>query len=299
MARNILITGGTGFIGHHLCRQFLDQGDCVTVLSRQSLPEVQKRCGAVTRIDSLQKLSASDTFDVIINLAGEPIADKRWSAKQIEKIKRSRFDITRALVELIEAMDQKPAVFLSGSAVGYYGRQMHDQPVGEDHLPTQEFTHELCMEWEAIASRVAPLTRVCLLRTGLVLDRDEGFMKRLWLPFKMGLGGRLGDGAQWMPWIHLDDMLAAIHYTVSAPDLNGPINFTAPNPVTNREFTQSLATSLSRPAFFPVPACMLKLMLGELSDLLLTGQRATPDRLTEHGFHFRYHRIEDAFESLT
>ncbi|GAB3015565.1 TIGR01777 family oxidoreductase [Bowmanella dokdonensis] len=292
------MTGGTGLIGSRLLARFPDKYE-VTVLTR-NLAEAEMSLGRRAKwISSLKGLNNLDAFDAVINLAGEPIADKRWSDTQKEKICQSRWQLTQQLVDLCQAGETPPKVFLSGSAVGYYGRQ-GDTQVSEYHQDCyDEFSHRLCARWEQIALQAqSEKTRVCLLRTGLVLSRKGGALIKMLPAFKFGLGGPMGNGQQYMSWIHISDMMAGICFLLEEPDCQGPYNFTSPNPVSNEEFSKTLARVLHRPCLFRVPAFVLKPLLGEMSDLLLHGQRVIPKRLEEAGFHFQYQHLDKALQNL-
>ncbi|WP_102798469.1 TIGR01777 family oxidoreductase [Bowmanella denitrificans] len=294
----ILMTGGTGLIGTRLLSR-LPEGYQVTVLTR-NLAEAELALGRrAAWISSLKGLQNLDGFDAVINLAGEPIADKRWSEEQKQRICQSRWQLTEKLVELCQSSVHPPKVFLSGSAVGYYGRQ-GDDFISEYHQsPHNEFSHQLCERWEKIALEAqSPSTRVCLLRTGIVLSRKGGALVKMLPPFRMGLGGRMGSGKQFMPWIHISDMVAAMRFLLETPDCQGPYNLCAPNPVTNTEFSQTLAKTLGRPCLFPMPAFVLRGLFGEMSDLLLYGQRVIPKRLEEAGFHFQFQQLDKALLNL-
>lgn len=283
----ILITGGTGLIGSRLCRDLRADGHALTVLSRR--PEtVAAKCGAgVSAMASLDEWLPEQTFDAVINLAGEPIADARWTAKRKKRLWDSRVTLTEQLVRKIAAAQHKPSVLLSGSAVGFYGNG--EFPVDESAQAGNDFAAQLCRAWEDAASAVQPLgVRVCMLRTGLVLAPQGGLLGRLWLLFKLGLGARLGDGRQWMSWVHIDDHVAMTLKLLRDESLSGPFNLTAPEPVTNADFTQGLARAVRRPAWFVAPAFFLRLMLGERASLLLEGQRVLPERMRQLGFAHRY-----------
>lgn len=293
----VLITGGTGLIGSALCRQW--QADHqITVLSRRPT-RVAKICGnQVSAISSLSELSSSKYFDIVINLAGEPIADRRWSDKRKQLLRDSRIGVTHQLLSYFERAESKPAVLINASAVGYYGDR-GDCILDENSDSENDFAHRLCRDWEDEAIKASALgIRVCILRLGLVIAEDGGFLKRLLLPFRLGLGGRIGSGDQWMSWVHRDDVLSLINYLISHQVLNGVFNTTAPQPVTNNQFTRCLAGQLHRPAFFPVPAWILNKGLGEMSTLLLGGQRVLPSRAQKAGFEFRYKTLDKALENV-
>lgn len=291
----ILITGGTGFIGKTLCRRLLQGGHRLTLLSRQAPEKVRKLCGEpVTPLASLEQLSPARHFDAVINLAGESIAASRWTPARKELLWDSRIGLTSQLIRFIAAAEAKPLVLVSGSAVGYYGNR-GDEPLAEESSGRDDFGHRLCAAWEEEALRAGDHgVRVCLLRTGLVVGRGGGFLQRMLPLFKLGLGGRIGDGRQWMSWVHLDDHVAMTEYLLGNAGLEGAFNATAPNPVTNREFTETLAKVLRRPAWFPVPAAVLRPALGEMAELLLGGQRVLPARFRKESFAFRYERLEAA-----
>ena len=294
----ILITGGTGFIGRTLCHRLLDSGHELIVLSRRP-DQVTKLCGeSVTAISKLDDLSAEEIIDAIINLSGEGIADRLWTKKRKQKLLDSRINITKQLIAYVAKARQKPSVMISGSAVGYYGSN-GESGLGETTDNHDDFARQLCKQWEEAAESVKEHgVRLCILRTGLVIGRDGGFVKRMLLPFKLGLGGRLGSGQQWMSWIHKEDLISIIETLLNTSELEGNFNATSPQPVTNAEFTACLANNLHRPAIFPVPAIVLKLLLGEMSGLLLGGQKVLPDRLIEQEFSFQYKSLDSALKAI-
>ncbi|MFI8416828.1 TIGR01777 family oxidoreductase [Serratia sp. NPDC078593] len=295
----ILITGATGLIGSSLTQRLLALSHHVTVLTRNVAHARNKLGdGDLHYWSTLQDKNTLDGFDAVINLAGEPIADKRWSNTQKQRLCHSRWDLTERLTSLINASEAPPSVFISGSAVGYYGDQ-GQAVVTEDEAPHEEFTHHLCQRWESLALRAqSAATRVCLLRTGVVLAANGGALAKMLPPFKLGLGGPIGDGRQYLPWIHLDDMVNGILFLLDHPTLHGPFNMVAPYPVHNEQFAATLANVLDRPAFLRVPALILKLMMGESAVLVLGGQRAVPKRLEEAGFSFHYIELEQALEAV-
>ncbi|MCY1281051.1 Epimerase family protein [compost metagenome] len=295
---HILLTGGTGLIGRGLCRHWLAQGHRLTVWSRRP-QQVATLCGAAVRgIGRLEELG-DEPLDAVINLAGAPIADRPWTHRRKATLWASRITLTEQLLAWLEGRGQRPAVLISGSAVGWYGdggeRELKEgmPPVSED------FASQLCVAWEETAQRAGALgIRVVLVRTGLVLARDGGFLKRLLPPFRLGLGGPIGSGRQWMPWIHLDDEIAVMDFLLRHEGAEGPYNACAPQPVRNKVFARALGRAVHRPALLPVPALALKVMLGELSGLLLGGQRAVPARLEEAGFIFHYPELDRALSHL-
>ncbi len=295
---HILISGGTGFIGSHLCPELFARGNQVTVLSRN--PEsVAEKCGSgIKAVGSVDEIAADVLVDAIVNLAGAPIAAQRWSRSRKDLLLSSRIDTTGRLEQLVERLDTKPACFVSGSAVGFYGDQ-GDTEVTEETAPRDEFSHELCRRWEQAAEPVRRFgTRLCIVRTGLVLGAGGGFLQQMLPPFKLGLGGRLGSGEQWMPWIHMEDMVRLIAWLIEMPEAQGDYNATAPVPVTNAEFTESLAAALHRPARLPVPAFVLKGLFGEMAQLLLGGQKAIPSHALAEGFNFHYAQLKPALRDV-
>lgn len=294
---HVLITGGTGLIGSALCRRLLSEGHEVSVWSRQP-QSVPARCGpGVNAVAELQQLNGKPV-QAVVNLAGAPIADKPWTTKRKAVLWASRVTLTEQLVEWLGRQPVMPEVLVSGSAVGWYG-DGGSAVITEASPAKPEYTHTLCDAWESAAKRAAAHgIRVCQLRTGLVLAPDGGFLQRLLLPFKLGLGGPIGSGQQYMPWVHLEDMLGIIVFLLNNPQCKGPYNATAPYPVTNREFAKQLGSALKRPAVLPVPAFVLKLALGEMAGLLLTGQNALPEKISQAGYAFRFEHLEAALADV-
>ena len=297
---HILLTGGTGLIGQHLCQRWLGEGHRLTVWSRRP-EQVAKICGTGVRgVARLGDIAEDDPVDAVINLAGAPIADRPWTAARRTLLWASRVALTEQLLAWLERREQRPRVLVSGSAVGWYG-DGGERELTESSAPVKEdFASQLCIAWEETALRAQALgIRVVLVRTGLVLAADGGFLSRLRLPYKLGLGGPLGDGRQWMPWVHIDDQIALIDFLMQHKEASGPYNACAPEPVRNREFAKRLGRTLHRPAFMPMPALLLKAGLGELSTLLLGGQRARPVRLLAAGFTFRFNDLQSALDNLS
>ncbi len=294
----ILITGATGLIGRSLTPFLLSQGHQITALTR-SLQRANNLLGQqVTYWPTLDDQEDLNSFDAVINLAGEPIAEKRWTSQQKEILCQSRWQITERLATLINASGQPPTVFISGSAVGFYGDQ-GQALVTEEEPPHDEFTHQLCERWENLAlAAESSHTRVCLLRTGVVLAPEGGALAKMLPLFRLGLGGPMGDGRQYLPWIHLEDMVQGIYYLLTTHNLRGPFNMVAPYPVHNEQFTATLADVLDRPAAIRTPAAAIRLLMGESAILVLGGQRALPKRLEEAGFGFRYYELEDALRDV-
>jgi hypothetical protein len=244
-------------------------------------------------------MSAIDGAGAVINLAGESIAARRWTVAQKRRILESRVLATRSLAAAIDKSSAPPAVFVSGSAVGYYGPR-GDEVVTEDAAPGQDFLASVCKAWEAEASAVkAPDTRVVLVRTGLVLERHGGALPKMLPPFWFGAGGPVGSGRQYWPWIHLADWVALVKWLVATPEAAGPFNASATIPVSNATFARALGRAIHRPAFVPAPAFAMKLALGEMADaLLLSGQRAIPAKAERMGFAFTYKRVDHALAAM-
>ncbi|MCK1792871.1 TIGR01777 family oxidoreductase [Pseudomonas violetae] len=296
---HILLTGGTGLIGRQLCRHWLSQGHTLTVWSRQ--PEkVAKICGTEVRgIARLEDLGQTPV-DAIVNLAGAPIADRPWTSKRKALLWSSRIALTETLLAWLDTRERKPAVLISGSAVGWYGDGGERELTEESAPVIDDFASQLCIAWEETALRAEALgIRVILIRTGLVLSADGGFLSRLLLPFKLAMGGPLGNGRQWMPWIHIKDQIALIDFLLHQNTASGPYNACAPKPVRNSEFAKTLGAVLHRPAFMPMPTLVLKVCLGEMSLLLLGGQKAMPVRLLEAGFTFQFTDLRAALDDLS
>ncbi|WP_249978977.1 TIGR01777 family oxidoreductase [Vreelandella olivaria] len=297
----VLITGGSGFVGQRLCQQLVAQGHDVQVVSRTP-HKVRDRLPEVCDIRESAQAFIDTPPDALVNLAGESIAAKRWSDNQKKRLLNSRVESTAQLVALCEQLNANsqplPQVMVSGSAMGYYGDQ-GDKVVDETTTPTDEFAHRLCAQWEAAARPVEALgIRLAIIRIGLVLAAGGGSLQKMLPPFKLGLGGRFGDGRQFMPWVHRDDLVAVIILLLNEPSLSGVFNASAPHPVTNAEFSQTLARKLNRPAILPVPAFVLKAGLGEMSQLLLSGADMRPARLLKAGFTFQYPTLDKALEAI-
>jgi len=298
----IVIAGGSGFLGRPLAAALAADGHEIVTLTRNAAAPVPPRSRAVvwTPDGGTGAWSAEiDGAGAIVNLAGESIAGQRWSEAQKQRILDSRVRSTRSLVAAIAAAKNPPPVFLSGSAVGYYGPR-GDEMIPEDTPPGSDFLANVCVQWEAEAKRASSAaTRVACLRTGLVLERDGGALPQMLPPFRFGAGGPVGSGRQYWPWIHRADWIALVQWAIRTPTASGAINLTAPNPVTNAAFAKALGRAMHRPAFMPAPAFALKLLLGEMAEgLLLSGQRAVPERPRQLGFTFRYARIDDALTAL-
>lgn len=295
---NITISGASGLIGRRLLKALAKDGHVLTALSRHAgsnfPPDVR-----LSVWDAAKNEPAADALrdaDAVIHLAGVPVA-QRWNAQVKQDIRESRVAGTRNLVQAMAKLSRKPQVLICSSATGYYGSR-GDEVLTEAAAPGNDFLAEVCVAWEKEA-RAAELLgiRVVRVRTGIVLDARGGALPRMLPPFKMGVGGKLGDGKHWMSWVHLDDLLALFRFALLQP-VSGALNGVSPNPVTNAEFTRALAGAVHRPAIFPVPGFALKLLFGEMGDILLASQRATPKAAESAGFRFQFPDLAPALADL-
>lgn len=298
----VLITGGTGLIGRALAGDLAGDGHQVTVLSRY--PERARGVPAGVHVERWDGSTSQgwgslvNGADAIVNLAGENIAEGRWTTERKRRIRESRLSAGRAVVQAIESTAGKPGAVIQASGVGYYGSRGEEE-VTEEALPGGDFLAKLAVEWEASTARVQELgVRWAVIRTGVVLSTAGGALPRLLLPFRLFVGGRLGNGRQWFPWIHIGDEVRAIRFLIETEAASGPFNLCAPDPVTNAELSRLLARALGRPALVPVPAFGLRLVFGEMATALLEGQRAVPGRLLEAGFNFRFPEASSALRDL-
>jgi uncharacterized protein (TIGR01777 family) len=293
----ILITGASGLVGSALVRLWQNQHQLI-LLSR-SFEKIQRQFGnSVQAVDSLTKVDFNQ-LDMVVNLAGEPIANRRWSKAQKDRICQSRWQLTEQLVSAIQQASTPPHTLINASAVGFYGRQSAEAIDESYQSYYPEFSHDICARWENLANRArSAQTRVCILRIGIVLAADGGALKKMLPPFKLGLGGVIGNGEQYMSWIHLDDLVAIFEFLLQQPQCQGVFNATAPMAVSNKQWTKILAERLGKPALLPMPAFALKLIFGEMSDLLLFGQNVYPQRLLDSGFHFKFSQFRAALQDL-
>jgi uncharacterized protein (TIGR01777 family) len=295
--RGILITGATGFIGSRLVAALTGAGHDVTVLARDPAKAAKLR-PPFRLIGSLNEVPKDASIDTIINLAGEPIADGLWTTAKRRKILRSRLKVTRDVVNLIDRLETKPALLISGSAIGWYGL-WQDESLTERDGSRNCFTHRVCDAWEHMALRAERYgVRVVRLRIGLVLGTEGGMLSRMLTPFEFGLGGPIGNGRQWMSWIERDDLVRLIAHITATPRLTGSVNATAPAPVRNAEFTRELGRAFGRPAFMPMPAVLLGWLGDFAHELLLGGQRVLPAKALASGFEFRHKTIRSALTAV-
>ncbi|MDR3416881.1 MAG: TIGR01777 family oxidoreductase [Nevskia sp.] len=290
-----LVTGGTGFIGRALCVELLRGGHQVVVLTR-SVAAARRWLPAGA--EAVEELAALDGADAVVNLAGESVVGGRWSVARKQALLGSRIGTTAALLRWIERLPRRPQVLVSGSAIGYYGAH-GDEALDEQAPAGGDFAARLCVAWEAAALEAAALgLRVCLVRIGVVLGRGGGALAGMIAPFRLGLGGPMGDGRQWMSWVHRADLVSLLCRLAEDPATSGVYNGTAPQPVTNGVFSRSLGRALGRPAFLVTPAFVLRLLFGEMAELFLTGQNVVPARATAAGFRFRYPDLDSALREV-
>ena len=310
----IVLAGGSGFLGSPIAEVYAEEGHDVRVLTRALKPgDARHESGTgvpgITRVGwapsnadttDATLTTVVDGADAVINLAGESIGDARWTPQRKAALRDSRIHPTRTLARAILAARQPPKVLISASGAGYYGAS-GDEPKTENSPAGDDFLAHLCVDWEVEAQRAAASgTRVVLLRTGVILERSGGALVKMLPPFRFFAGGPLGSGRQYMSWLHRLDYLEMVRWIAQTPAVEGPVNATAPHPVTNREFAKALGHALRRPALLPAPAMALKLLLGgeRANALLLTGQRVIPAKAQSHGYHFRYPEIDIAMRGI-
>ena len=298
----ILIAGGSGFIGTSLIRKLIASDHTVVSLTRQR-GRIHPHHG-LTVIHWDARSSGEwtrllDGCDAVVNLAGENIGGKRWSESQKKKLVESRLKSTTAIVQAIGQAKKKPSVLVSASAVGFYG-DVPEGDVFEDRAAGTDFLASLCAQWESEAMKARDSgVRVVAIRTGIVLEKSGGALQKMLVPFRLFAGGPLGSGRQWFPWIHFEDELRAIQFAIENSSLSGPVNLSAPNPVTMKDFCSALGRALHRPSWAPVPGFVLKIVVGEMAEpLLLGGQRALPKKLSLAGFQFKFDTVEAALGDI-
>jgi uncharacterized protein (TIGR01777 family) len=305
----IVIAGGSGFLGTVLAWAWAEEGHDVRILTR-AIPAGQAQHESGTGKPGITRVGwrpdgtpvtvgqELERADALVSLAGESIGNGRWSLARKQALRESRLLATRSLVEALAGTREPPNAFVSASGVGYYGDR-GSEALSEDAAPGSDFIARLCVEWEAEAMRAArPGVRVVPLRTGLVIEKSGGALARMIPPFRFGVGGPLGSGRQYMSWIHRLDWLELVRFIVETKAIDGPVNATAPHPVTNAAFSHALGHALHRPSFMRAPGFALRVAVGELADSLLTGQRVMPAKALAHGYHFRYPEIEIAFRGI-
>ena len=294
----IVIAGGTGFVGEPLVRRLLARGDDVTVLTRNAR---KVEAGRGVEWDARSQGAWSDEAaraDVVINLAGENIGEGRWTEERKKRLVASRIDSTRALIEAMRREPSRKRTFINASAIGVYGDR-EDETLDESSSRGGGFLADLVVQWEAAAREAEPIARLVILRFGVVLAPEGGALKKMLPPFKLGIGGPIGNGQQWLSWVDRDDVLRFILWAIDNEKVHGVYNVTAPEPARNRDFARALGRALHRPAFLPVPAFALRAMFGQMADeVLLGGQRVASKRAQDEGFEFAHARIDDALTQL-
>jgi uncharacterized protein (TIGR01777 family) len=298
---NIVVAGGSGFMGSSVVPLLRSEGHNVVVLTRAPARSARTEDAARVSWDGRTQGEWAvhvRRADAVINLAGESIGDGRWTASRKRRIVESRIDATRALLEAMMTGEKKPSVFINSSAVGYYG-PVESGDVTEDHPPGAGFLADLCVRWEQEALAAGELgCRVVVLRTGVVLGEKGGALEKMLLPVRLYVGGPVGSGKQWFPWVHRDDVAGVILFALGNPALSGPVNLVAPGCVTMKEFCAALGAALSRPSWLPVPSFPLRVALGEMAGMILTGQRAVPSQLLRLGYQFRYPGVAAALAAV-
>jgi uncharacterized protein (TIGR01777 family) len=309
---NILMTGATGLVGTALVQAFTAEGHVIYRLVRPGSTLKETISGVfdipwnpaqgenldLTNTDLRQVVLPNNNIDAVINLAGAPIANGRWSAKRKALLRSSRIDTTRGLVRAMANMSPRPRVFISASAIGYYGDR-GDEVLTENSAQGSDFLATLAKEWEDEAVKAEQFgLRVVVARLGVVLAKTGGALPQMMMPFRFGLGGKLGSGRQWMSWIALEDVVAIIRTTLATDSLKGALNLVSPEPVRNADFTRSLARALHRPAIFAAPAFALRLAMGEMSEMILSSTRVTPQVLLQHGYQFRHTQLDEALRAI-
>lgn len=294
--KNILLTGGTGFIGQSLSRHLISLGYRLWILTRAT--KAPSSDPAISYISQLSALPEID-FHAVINLAGEPLAGGRWNPSRKALFRSSRIGTTKNLLEHFHARKSYPEILISGSAIGIYG-DCGDRLLTEAEPAGNDFSANLCADWEQAALAFADFgTRVCLLRTGIVLGQGGGVLAKMLPAFRMGVGGNLGRGQQWMSWVHLQDLVRLITFCIDNQQLVGPVNGVAPEPVTNANFTRSLGQALRRPTLLPMPRWVLRVLFGEMAEaLMLASQRILPQVAIRHGFTFEYPHLDQALNNI-
>lgn len=300
---NIVVAGGTGFIGRRLCETLLCHGHGLTILTRNH-KQAEQLLGTANRVvewDAAKPGSWEESLkgvQAIVNLTGEPIADARWSDQRKKVIRNSRIETTRLLVQACARLSVKPSVLINASGIGIYGPQ-DNRVLDETSSPGKGFLADLCMQWESEARGAAAHgIRVVSMRTGMVLEKRGGALPRMAFPFRLFAGGPVMPGTQWVSWIHRDDLVGLIEWGLTNPTVSGPVNAVAPSPVTMAEFCKTLGKVLHRPSWLPVPEFVMKAVLGELGSLMTTGQRVMPVKAQQGGYQFKYTVLEDALQAI-
>lgn len=307
---NILMTGASGLVGTALVKTLTDEGHAIYRLARAGSSQQSAKVSGVFdlpwnpgsgdisgSLDS-NSVQVPPSFDAVVNLAGAPVVGGRWTKERKEILRSSRVDTTHALVNAIAKMDKRPRVLISASAIGYYGNR-GDESVTEKSAPGTDFLADLAKDWESEAVKAEELgVRVVLLRFGIILAKQGGAVPKMMLPFRFGLGGKLGSGRQWTSWITLEDVVAIVRVALRSDSWKGPVNLVAPGAVRNSDFTKALAKVMHRPAIFAVPAFVLRVAMGEMADTLLGGVRVAPQALEQRGYRFLHANLAEALKAI-
>tara|TARA_E500000331_G_scaffold88692_1_gene84488 strand:- start:165 stop:1094 length:930 start_codon:yes stop_codon:yes gene_type:complete len=305
---HLLLFGCTGFIGSELVPRLLSSGHQITIVSRRKKKKLKNfNLNTINFINAnpanlscwnnSELINSLTSAEGIINLAGEPIADKRWTKKHREEIQKSRHQSTQYLINAISKLKRSPSVLINGSAIGFYGTSL-EKLFDENSSSGEDFLAKLCYQWESIASKKPSQTRLVTIRTGIVLGKDGGALAKMIPVFRAGFGGPIGSGKQWMSWIHRSDLCQIIEQALTRKSWSGVFNGVSPNPVTMYEFCNLLGKSLNRPSLVAVPGAILKILLGDGAQVVLQGQRVSPKRLAKEGFKFNYPNLDNAFQSI-
>ncbi|MCH8568455.1 MAG: TIGR01777 family oxidoreductase [Balneolales bacterium] len=294
----ICITGGTGFVGSSLVAFFVEQGHQIVIFSRN--PKKKSDKGKIRTVSYDQLESEINGSDVVVNLAGENLFDQRWTDSVKSSILQSRVKTTRSVVQAVSKAENKPKLLISASAVGYYGDRGEEE-LTESSGAGSDFLAGVCVQWEEEAKKVhteAPGVRLVLPRIGIVLEKNGGALQKMLTPFSLFVGGPLGDGKQYFPWVHMKDICGGFNFVIKNHKINGPLNFTSPNPVTMKVFAQKLGSSMGRPSLFSVPEFALKMLVGEAASALTASQRSIPGELLENGYEFSFYDLESALKDI-
>ncbi len=305
----LLLIGCTGFIGKGLLPNLIKEGHEITLVSRKKKPELLNRfqdgCIHIELDPSLDQswskaslINALEEAEGVINLAGEPIADKRWTENHLKLIRNSRLNTTKNLINAISSSKKRPKVLINGSAIGFYGTSL-EKNFDENSIAGKDFLAKLCQDWEYLAKEKPQATRLVTLRIGIVLEKDGGALGKMLPIFKSGFGGPLGNGNQWMSWIHRDDLCNIIKESLSNRNWKGTFNCVAPEPVSMKVFSNTLGDCLRKPSLLPVPGILLELLLGDGAKVVLEGQRVCPKKLIKLGFNYKHNNIKSALIDIT
>lgn len=297
----IAIAGGTGLVGSALADYLVEKGHHLYILTRNSSNKKQKP--HVKFVEWLKDGTTPEKelegIEAFVNLAGESINSGRWTEEQKRRIVESRITSTKEMNRIIKSLREKPKVLVNASAIGYYGNSLEKTFTESDDIPGSGFLASTVLAWEKEAEHAKQLgVRTVLTRFGIVLDKKDGALPKMLLPYKMFVGGKIGSGEQWMSWVHIKDVAGAIAFCLENPDMEGPVNVTAPSPMKMKDFGKTLGGVIGRPHWFPTPGFALKIALGEMSELVLEGQKVLPKKLEEHDYNFFYNRLDDALSDI-